>query len=156
MADSILSTVIVTLLVGGSSPWWYAAIKGKTGSKKSEDDSPVQTQSVVKVAEIPLLATREFFIGRWRVEQAIGSLSGANNVDYFNDGNFDGEEMRVYENQGQRVRLTGTWEMMPLSDRMFRLELHQTDAPSASLKFKIIDRNHIQNVDQNYMAERVE
>jgi hypothetical protein len=154
MADSILSTVIVTLLVGGSSPWWYGAIKGR--KKKAAEDAPVQTLSVVKVADTPLVATRDFFIGRWRVDQVMGSLSGTNNVDYFKDGTLEGEMIRVLGNQGERIRLTGKWEMTPLFEQMFRLEIHMDSGESQTMKFKILDRNHIQNVDDNYVAERVE
>jgi hypothetical protein len=100
--------------------------------------------------------SRDFFLGRWRVDQVFGSLSGNTLVDYFSNGRFEGVDMEVSGNQGQRVDMSGTWDIEVLSTQLFRVTLRFDNGFEWSGKFKIIDQNHIHNIDTNYVAERVD
>jgi hypothetical protein len=102
------------------------------------------------------VASRDFFLGRWRVDQTIGAMSGDTVVDYFSNGKFEGVEMDVYGGQGQRIPSSGTWEFENLSSQVFRVTLRFDNGMQWRGKFKIIDRNHIHNIDTNYVAERVD
>jgi TIR domain len=102
------------------------------------------------------VASRDFFLGRWRVDQVFGSLSGNTLVDYFSNGRFEGVDMEVSGNQGERVDESGTWEFEGLSTQLFRVKLSFDNGVQWAGKFRIIDRNHIHNIDMNYVAERVD
>jgi len=113
-------------------------------------DLPINQQDAAPVV------SRDFFLGRWRVDQTIGLLSGDNVMDYFSNGRFEGVEQDVYGNQGQRIPSSGTWEIENLSTQVFRLTVRYDNGLERAGKFKIIDRNHIHNIDMNYVAERVD
>jgi len=101
------------------------------------------------------VASLEFFLGRWRVDQVFGPLSGNNVVDYFSNGRFEGVDMEVSGSQGQRIDEAGAWEFEILSNQLFRVILRFDNGVVWAGKFRIIDQNHIHNLDMNYVAERV-
>jgi hypothetical protein len=83
-------------------------------------------------------------------------MSGENVVDYYRNGRFEGRSIAGSGNQGLKKLESGKWELDKLSDRTFRLTLMNDDGTRWTGKFKILDQNHIQNIDENYVAERVE
>jgi len=76
-------------------------------------------------------------------------------VDYFSNGRFEGVEMDVCEGHGQRIPSSGTWEFENLSSQLFRVILRVDNGVVWAGKSRIIDQNHIHNLDMNYVAERV-
>jgi hypothetical protein len=141
--------VLIPLLIGGTVPWWWDKIfpPGPT---------PPPTIIVDPSPSSPLaLVSRNFFIGRWQVQQAFGQISGQTVIDYFNDGSFESEETQFINGQGQKVKSMGRWEFNELSAQSFSLRLEFNDGRQWQGKFKIIDQNRIQNIDQNYIAIRI-
>jgi len=100
-------------------------------------------------------ATREFAIGRWQVEQKVGDLEGGSYIDYNADGSFSGKRQQFYQGQGQRVPVHGQWNMDKLGKDEFRVNWKFDDGSRSHAVFRIIDRNRVQNVDENYVAVRV-
>ncbi|MGA2371263.1 MAG: hypothetical protein ACLPPV_24765 [Candidatus Korobacteraceae bacterium] len=77
-------------------------------------------------------------------------------MDYFDNGRFEGVELDVMQgNQGRKINKSGKWEFEKLSDQTFRLTLRNDDGTVWTGKFKVLDQNHIHNIDMNYVAERV-
>ena len=100
-------------------------------------------------------ATRQFFVGRWQVEQKIGGIEGSTFVDYFDDGNFSGREETFQGEQGGRTKVSGTWDFVKLADNQFRLTLHSANGNQWQGTFRIVDHDRIHNMDDNYDAVRV-
>lgn len=122
---------------------------GGAGTKASSQETVVDHQDAA------LATSSDYFLGQWRVDQIIGPLSGDNVMDYYSNGRFEGVELDVSGGQGQRIQTSGTWEFESLSTQVFRLILRYDNGVVWASKFKVIDRNHIHNIDMNYVAERV-
>ena len=167
----ILTSVVVAMLVGGTSPWWFNAFFGKSTPKpappaatltqesttKPPEAAPNHPEVPVKSQNVAPVASRDYFLGRWRVEQSFDWASGTNEVDYFDNGRFEGVELDVLQgNQGRKIHHSGKWEFEKLSDQTFRLTLRNDDGTVWTGKFRVLDQNHIHNTDMNYVAERVE
>lgn len=101
-------------------------------------------------------ATRDFIVGRWQVEQAAGQVSGGTLMDYQADGTVTGSETQFSNGFGQKIPIAGRWSFEARSVNTFRLSLELQNQPPWRGTFKIIDHNHIHNIDQNYVAVRVE
>lgn len=95
-------------------------------------------------------ASREFILGEWEVEQWSGSNAANTRLTYYADGTVKG--WGTYA--GLRTPWTGQWDFEKLSDDTFRLNATINGATMNS-SFRIFDRDHIQNLDNNYMAVRV-
>lgn len=108
----------------------------------------------------PIAPTREFFIGRWQVEQSLGMAKNATFIDYFENGSFSGEEQAFdTEGVGRRVLTEGRWSLTQLSQDKFRLTLDAINGgywhgTQWNGNFKVIDHDRIHNIDQNYDAVR--
>ena len=158
----IATGVVMAILVGGTAPWWFHEFFKKQVPQAPapiiEGNKPVAPpmESVVTPPKdtVPEVS-REFFVGRWRLEQTVGPFSESNNIDYYENGKMDGQVLDVAGGAGRRVHLVGTWEVEKLSKTMFLLTT-QSNMGEFSGKYKIIDKNHVQNLDSNYVAERVE
>jgi hypothetical protein len=109
------------------------------------------------VDSIPVVS-RDFFIGRWQVQQMNSMVSGETDINYLEDGTFNGKMSGFVNSQGGQVLTNGTWNFDKLSDNKFRLKLWINYPQSGQWEgtFKIINRNHIHNIDQNYIAIRVD
>ncbi len=101
-------------------------------------------------------ATRDFILGRWQVEQAAGQVSGGSLLDFQADGTVTGSQTQFINGFGQKIPTAGRWSYETLSANSFRLALELQNRPPWQGTFKIIDHNHIHNIDQNYVAVRVE
>jgi hypothetical protein len=100
-------------------------------------------------------ASREFFVGRWQVEQQNAVFRGATFMDYFEDGSFSGLEEAFQGDTGRRVDRTGEWEFARLAKDRFRLILKFSDGRQWNGDFTIVNRDRIHNVHENYDAVRV-
>lgn len=101
-------------------------------------------------------ATRDFVLGRWQVEQAAGQASSGTVMDFQADGTVTGSATQFINGFGRKVPLAGRWSFEALSANTFRMALELQNQPQQQATFKIIDHNHIHNIDQNYVAVRVE
>jgi hypothetical protein len=140
--SQIVSTIVITLCVGGTSPWWFNKIFSTTD-----------------VSDTPQVS-RSYFIGRWEVQQSFNqtngeTVSGENVVDYFENGRFEGKGTIFRNNQGNKNYSSGHWEFEKLSDKTFRLKLNYDNGIQWQGSFKMIDQNRIQNIDLNYIVDRI-
>jgi hypothetical protein len=155
--SQIITSVAIAILVGGTSPWWFNEFFNKPAPKPSPTEITANHQEpTVNPQQSAPVASSDFFVGRWRVDQVVGSVSGGNVVDYFKNGRFEGQQLMVSGNMGQKIGESGVWEVEKLSNQSFRLKLVFDNGTQWTGKFRIIDQNHIHNVDENYVAERVE
>lgn len=157
LMGQIIASVAVAILVGGTSPWWFNAFFSKPAPPSNSPDATLSHPAAISNPPEPsLVASSEFFVGRWRVDEDLGT-SIRNVVDYYGNGRFEGKQIEVSGDRGKATPESGKWEVDKISDRTFLLKLRYDDAtPPWQGTYKIIDRNHIQNIDQNYVAERVE
>jgi hypothetical protein len=142
--------VLVPLLIGGTVPWWW---------NKIFPPDPIPSPSVTidpskQPSSLPVVS-RNFFIGRWQAQQTVGQISRETVTDYFNNGSFESEEKLFINGQGQKVKSMGRWVFNELSEQSFHLRLEFNDGQQWQGKFKIIDQNRVQNIDQNYIAIRI-
>lgn len=100
--------------------------------------------------------SRDYFVGRWRANQSTGALSGETVTEYFDDGTFESASSRFVGAEGQRQQFGGYWEFEKLSANRFKLFLEDHNGGTWSGTFKALDKNRVHNIDQNYIAERVE
>jgi len=115
--------------------------------------SAVQTGLPARPA---LVATRDFFVGRWEVQQKIpGVVEGGTYTDYFENGMFAGHEDQFVDGQGRRSPIKGTWTFTALSKDEFSLTLNYDNRSPWQGIFRIVDSNRIHNIDINYDAVRV-
>jgi hypothetical protein len=98
--------------------------------------------------------SRSFMIGRWQVEQAAGDVSGGTLMDYDDDGTFSGTMTTFVGGVGEKQHTAGYWNFQKLSKDTFRLRLQFDNQSTWVGTFKIIDHDHIHNIDQNYIATR--
>ena len=159
MADSnlvglIVAPVVIAALVGGTAPWWFNAFFKPKSPSSSPEATASHPAAISNPPEPTIVASNDFFMGRWRVDQGLGR-SVRNVVDYYANGRFVGKQIEVSGNQGFETPGSGTWELVKLSDRTFRLKLVYDVGEPFEGTYKILDRDHIQNIDDNYVAERV-
>lgn len=100
-------------------------------------------------------ASRNFVIGRWQVEQAVAGLEGGSFVDYGEDGRFTGWQEAFMNGNGRRQSVTGMWQLEKLGKDQFRLGLMLDNGQQWKGTFRVLDQDHIQNLDENYVAVRV-
>lgn len=100
------------------------------------------------------VASRDFMLGKWEVEQPMGGNSSGTSIIYNNDGTLTGWATVFVNNSGRRETWSGTWNFEKLSDDTFRLRA-TINGKAIKATFRIFDHDHIQNVDNNYMAVRV-
>jgi hypothetical protein len=103
----------------------------------------------------PPPASREFFLGRWHVDQG----GGTTDVDWNADGTC--ATRNVFEGGTHAVDLTAnvcTWQFEKRSDNEFVINYRSTklgDNYPRRLLFRIINPSRIHNIDLNYDAYRI-
>ena len=100
-------------------------------------------------------ASREFVIGRWQVEQRIIGTEGGSFVDYDEDGKFTGRQETFINGQGVRQQVSGSWTFAKVAKDQFRLGVTYDNGQQWKGTFRILDHDHIHNLDENYVAVRV-
>jgi hypothetical protein len=100
-------------------------------------------------------ATRDFFVGRWQVDQKIGNSTGATSVDYLSDGTFAGYQTQFTDGSGKREDIHGTWVFRRLDKEKFHLDTTFDDGRTWSGDFDVVDANRVHNFDTNYIAIRL-
>ncbi len=100
------------------------------------------------------VASRDFVLGEWEVEQAAGANAAGSRLTYYQDGSVKGWQTRIVNGAGLREPWDGTWEFEKLSDDTFRLSV-TVNGERIGASFRIFDHDHIQNLDNNYVAVRL-
>jgi hypothetical protein len=161
LLNQILVPAIIAIIAGGSSPWWLKAFShNSTPDASTAAITSLNQQPTVSHPEPPKapVASREFFLGRWRVDQenVLGQgVHSVNTATYFDNGRFEGHDLVANSYQGGDIKESGTWEVERLSDQSFQLSLHFDNGTAWKGEFRIIDQDHIHNIGDNYIAERV-
>ena len=99
--------------------------------------------------------TRGFIIGRWQVDQVFGEISGESLMDYREDGTCNGKVAQFQGDVGKRVPQAGHWKFIKLTKDSFQLEIKFDNGAQWTGTFKILDQDHIHNIDENYVAMRI-
>lgn len=99
----------------------------------------------------------DFFAGRWKMQKNDAGISSYGSVvDYRADGTFTGHETRNILGLDGKQELRGRWDIIKLSLDTFQLNLEFSKPLSVQWVriFKVIDQDHIQNLDENWIATR--
>ena len=99
-------------------------------------------------------ASIEFIVGHWQVDQAVLGSEGGSFVDYEPDGRFSGKREVFVNGRGVREPVSGTWQFNKLASDRFRLDLVFDNGEKWKGAFRILDHDHIHNLDENYVAVR--
>jgi hypothetical protein len=103
----------------------------------------------------PSEASRNFVVGRWQVEQLSGSRSAGSVADYQDDGTLTGSVTQFVNGFGQKQLVAGCWNFEKVSKDTFRLQVRFNNQSTWQGTFKILDQDHIQNIDENYVSVRM-
>jgi hypothetical protein len=99
--------------------------------------------------------TRDFIVGNWRAKQDFDQFSRETIINYRADGTFTGNATVFQGGLGQKQFIQGRWHFVKVSDESFQLTLVSYDSQqSVADTFKIIDKNKVHNIQQNYIAVR--
>ncbi|MSN25312.1 MAG: hypothetical protein GJV46_05510 [Geobacter sp.] len=128
--------LVFALLLIGVAGFGYSILNQKTADKVPE-------------------ATRQYVIGRWQVEQKIAGMEGGTYIDYLDNGSFSGRQEAFIGGQGQRVPVSGTWDFEKLATDRFHLGLVFSNGVQWRGTFRILSKDQIHNIDENYDAVRV-
>ena len=132
---------------------------GVIGSKNKPPDNPPSVSSTPAESQLnntnKPMASRDFIIGRWQVELDSGEVSAGTVTNYHADGTFTGLATNFVGGSGEKQRTSGRWKFEKLSSDTFRLTLWHDDESTWLGTFKIIDQDHVHNIDQNYVAVRI-
>jgi hypothetical protein len=109
-----------------------------------------QPAPVMPAAPRPAVS-RDGFGGKWRVDQTVGGVSSETVVDYRGDGTFGGWMTRFVGGIGQRVPVEGRWDVDVLTSDTFRLKLTFSNFTQMQETFKVLDPDHVQNLEENYV-----
>ena len=125
------------------------------GSGKAEELRQC-VASTIRSASLPApVASREFFVGRWHVDQG----QGTTDIDWRSDGYCVSKN--VFESDIHSLDLTSdncTWTFEKRSDSEFVISFKSDRVPDnypRRLPFKIINASRIRNVDVGYDAFRI-
>jgi hypothetical protein len=156
VTSQIAVGVVVALLAGGTAPWWYEKLLGASAPSKEAPAS----NAVDSLAEHPAIS-RSVVVGRWEFEQVIGKASIRSSFDFLPDGTFSGYLATFVGGGGRKDQVQGVWNIAPISNDTFNLTLDYSVKPPeipdrVEAKYKLIDRDHSQNIDQNFVANRVQ
>jgi len=122
---------------------------------KIEELRQCLASSARMAAQPPPAASREFFVGRWHVDQGAGS----SDVDWRDDGVC--ESKNIFDGGVHALDLKAevcTWQFEKVSDSDFIINFKSSrlgDRYPRRLRFRIINPTRIHNFDLNYDAFRV-
>lgn len=134
--------IVFALLFFGVAGFAYAVLNTSSSSPTAAAVTPE--------------ASREFVVGVWQVEQKVAGLEGGSFVDYAEDGRFSGRQEAFVGGQGQRLAVSGEWTFRKISKDQFRLELSFDNGSRWQGTFRIVSRDRIHNIDENYDAVRTQ
>lgn len=147
----------------------FQSAGGQSGAAQVVDETPSKEteradgrgQAVMRETTItedqppPAMVSRDFFVGRWAVRGAGGSLGEGTLVDYFADGTFAGTVVYFDGIGWRRENAIGAWRFTPVDEKMFAISWQRANGERGNETFVVLDRGRIRNVAENYIAERV-
>ena len=133
---------------------WFVLASGEVLDKASIPGWLELDFSTRPAAPRPV-ASRDFMLGKWEVDQPNGTDTSGTTITYDRDGTLSGWAMLFVNGVGRREPWSGTWSFTRLSDDTFRLSAVIGGRPPILATFRIFDRDHIQNTDTNYVAVRI-
>lgn len=137
-AETPVRIIVFMLLFGGVTGFGYAMMNQNQNQKTT------------------LKVDTDFVVGRWRVDQKVGDRQGGSFIDYNTDGGFSGsQEEFTAEGQGFRKAVSGKWNLRKLSDEEFEMILTFEDGLQHTMRFRVLDRDHVHNLNENYVSVRV-
>jgi hypothetical protein len=104
------------------------------------------------------VASREFIVGVWQADRRdVNGNHWVNKRQYLASGRYEGWDIFVDKASGaaKEIRASGTWEFEKLSDQTFQISGTPDRTPPWQAELKIIDEDHIQNIRQTYIVERL-
>lgn len=133
-------------------------VKSPSGSGSGPGDTTKPAPRVPSVATPPPsppppqpVASPQFFLGRWRWE----GFNAGTDIVYLPDGTFNGMMVQNMAGYPNRVNVFGRWNLQPMAPNIFQLQLWFANFTTWGGTFQILDANHIQNLESNYIATRV-
>jgi hypothetical protein len=141
-AETPVRIIVFMLLFGGVTGFGYAMM----------NQNQNQNQNQKKTLKVDT----DFVVGRWRVDQKVEDRQGGSFIDYNADGGFSGsQEEFTAEGHGFRKALSGIWNLRKLSDEEFEMILTFEDGLQHTMRFRVLDRDHVHNLNENYVSVRV-
>ena len=157
LLGQIVAAVVIALIAGGTSPWWFNALFSRT-NPNSPERVPVFADRML---------SRDFMVGRWQghySNETRTSSSDEATFDLFASGRVEG----TFRENGSSYQTSGTWDFEKLSEQSFILRLAYssiTDSQNSldiskdsplRIKFKVLDQNHIHSIEEkeNFVLER--
>jgi tetratricopeptide (TPR) repeat protein len=125
------------------------------GNGKAEQLRQCLASTARASAHPPPPGSREFFVGRWHVDQGFGSTD----VDWRADGTC--ESKNIFSGSVHALDLKNdvcTWQFQRVADNEFVIDYRSTqlgDNFPKRLRFKIVNPIRIHNIDFNYDAFRI-
>jgi tetratricopeptide (TPR) repeat protein len=100
--------------------------------------------------------SRDYFVGRWHVDQGGGQRFISTDMDWLADGtcksnSFFSGGVRVLEMKSDVC----TWSFSQNSDNEFLIDYQSVKLGKGQLRFRIVSPTRIHNIDQNYDAFRI-
>jgi hypothetical protein len=148
-----------------------AAVQPQAGSQRAalnegkESDANPQTASRERSMSAPaprrVSAAKDledFLPGVWRARTADPStgIISENVLRFWSNGTYSGTESALVNGNPVTMRRAGTWSARPVSSDSFVLTVNDAGTGIArSYTFRVIDRNSVENEDQNYIAHRL-
>lgn len=147
-----------------------AAVQPQAGSRAAlnegkESDADPQTASRERSMSAPaphrVSAAKnleDFLPGVWRARTADSStgIISENVLRFWSNGTYSGTESALVNGNPVTMRRAGTWSARPVSSDTFVLTVNDAGTGVArSYTFRVIDRNSVENEDQNYIAHRL-
>lgn len=152
-ASTKVKLVVFVLILGGVAGFAYAVVRPSNPARPADPAIPTVPEAP-SAPSAAVEATRAFVVGRWVVEQSGGGNQVRSSADYLEDGTFSGTQQAFQGAAGARVAVGGEWDFQKLGPDRFRLDLTFQDGRRWQGTFKILDPDHIHNVDENYVAVR--
>src|SRR5262249_23322789 len=122
------------------------------GNGKIEELRECLASTARMAARPPPPASREFFVGRWHVDQAVSSTD----IDWRADGTC--EARNIFDRSTHALDMQAdvcTWQFEKVAADAFVIDYRSAklsnNAPKR-LSFKIVNPVRIRNIDQNYEA----
>jgi len=169
LAGVITGFTILIATVGPLREAWCKNIGLFCSSQQPDTSINEKKETSVTTAQEKTIPP-DFMIGLWEVVQSEGNYSRAFTTDYLPDGTFSGYWTWFPGRIGTKEPYAGTWKIASISRDKFTLELTYLKGPAEwknyptcpsfpcrwSGTFKVIDRDHAQNINDNYVASRKE
>ena len=119
--------------------------------KQQAPQSRPPAEEVPRVEPSSPVLTVQFFFGRWRVD----NQNSGSDLLYLPDGTFSGVIMQNIAGFNCPMNAFGRWNFQIVGPDMFQLQLWFANMNTWGGTFRVLDADHIQNLESNYIVSRV-